>query len=251
MNKKVVTVLSAVALGLSVSAVNHPSQSTSAAVIDHNKVVGFKETNPSNLTEQIEKKYKPVLKVYSGAVPFPAVDAAGNTSGGLQASGTPSGNASKSTGQVYARSGWYQGKWAIMYSWYFPKDEPDSRIGGHRHDWENIVVWLDNPANKSPKVLKVSYSAHGGYTSYGYSGKTFNGTTPLVGYDNMKPVPKFVDHSLSPSNGQIGGSQPLIGWDDLTPAARNALNNTDFGKANVPFKDANYQNNLKKALASW
>lgn len=250
MNKKLFTTLATATLGLSLFAVSHSTEA-SAAVINHDKVVGFQETTPSNLTEQIEKQYKPYLKVYSGAVPFPAVDAAGNTSGGLQPSGDPKGHASKSTGQVYARSGWYQGKWAIMYSWYFPKDEPDTHIAGHRHDWENIVVWLDNPSNKNPKVLKVSYSAHGGYTSYGYSSKTFRGNNVLVGYDNMKPVPKFVDHSLSPSNGEVGGTQPLIDWNDLTPAARNALSTTDFGKASVPFKDGSFENNLKKSLSTF
>ncbi|KAE9106020.1 hypothetical protein PF010_g12585 [Phytophthora fragariae] len=31
-----------------------------------------------------------------------------------------------------------------MYSWYFPKDSPSSRMG-HRHDWEHVVVWINNP----------------------------------------------------------------------------------------------------------
>ncbi|MCZ0075052.1 NPP1 family protein [Bacillus sonorensis] len=43
------------------------------------------------------------------------------------------------------------------------------------------------------------------------------------------------------------GMQPLIGRDDLTPAARHALNTISFGKANVPFNDANFNNNLRKA----
>ncbi|MCL0330678.1 NPP1 family protein [Apilactobacillus xinyiensis] len=232
-------------LALSLNAV-----STNAKVINHDQVVGFKEVNPSNLTERIEKQYKPYLQVLSGAVPFPAVNANGDTSGGLQASGDPHGHASQSVGQVYARSGWYQGKWAIMYSWYFPKDEPDTHIGGHRHDWENIVVWLDNPSNKNPKVLKISYSAHGGYKSYGYSDKTFRGNNPLVAYGNTTSL-GIMDHSLMPAYNQVGGQQPLIDWNDLTPAARNALTNTDFGKANVPFKDGSFENNLNKSLKTW
>ncbi|WP_197196805.1 NPP1 family protein [Bacillus sonorensis] len=43
------------------------------------------------------------------------------------------------------------------------------------------------------------------------------------------------------------GMQPLIGRDDLPPAARHALNTISFGKANVPFNDANFNNNLRKA----
>ena len=46
----------------------------------------------------------------------------------------------------------------------------------------------------------------------------------------------------------VGGTQPLIAYESLTDAARNALETTDFGSANVPFKNANFQNNLQKAV---
>lgn len=44
-----------------------------------------------------------------------------------------------------------------------------------------------------------------------------------------------------------GGQQPLIAWESLTAAAKTALTNTDFGSANVPFKDSSFQGNLAKA----
>ena len=44
-----------------------------------------------------------------------------------------------------------------------------------------------------------------------------------------------------------GGQQPLIAWESLPAAAKTALTNTDFGSADVPFKDANFANNLAKA----
>jgi hypothetical protein len=49
------------------------------AVIAHDAVVGFTEAVPSGLTGQLYLKYKPFLKVSNGCVPFPAVDASGNT----------------------------------------------------------------------------------------------------------------------------------------------------------------------------
>lgn len=49
------------------------------AVINHDAVVGFPETVPSGLTGQLYLKYKPWLKVFTGCVPFPAVNAAGDT----------------------------------------------------------------------------------------------------------------------------------------------------------------------------
>lgn len=48
-------------------------------VIDHDAVVGFPETVPDTTAGALYLKYKPFLKVYNGCVPFPAVDADGNT----------------------------------------------------------------------------------------------------------------------------------------------------------------------------
>jgi len=49
------------------------------AVIDHNAVVGFPQTVPSGTTGELYLKYKPFLKVMNGCVPFPAVEADGDT----------------------------------------------------------------------------------------------------------------------------------------------------------------------------
>lgn len=47
--------------------------------IDHDKVEGFPETIPSGVSGDVYKAYQPYLKVDAGCVPFPAVDAEGNT----------------------------------------------------------------------------------------------------------------------------------------------------------------------------
>lgn len=228
------------------------------AVIDHDAVVGFPETVPSGTVGALYLKYKPYLKVVNGCVPFPAVDAAGNTgyalslslhishrtltlpSGGLDISGSSNGGCSSSTGQVYARGGSYNGAYAIMYSYYMPKDSPSSGLG-HRHDWENTVVWL-SAASDSATVLGVAVSAHGEYDTK-TSGISWTDTThPRVGYQSTWPV----NHQMIFTSDQ-GGLQPLIAWESLTDAARTALENTDFGSANVPMKEANFNNNLGKA----
>ena len=49
------------------------------AVIPHDQVAGFPETVPNNNIGQLYLKFKPRLKVVNGCVPFPAVDASGNT----------------------------------------------------------------------------------------------------------------------------------------------------------------------------
>ena len=49
------------------------------AVIAHDAVVGFPQTVPSGIEGTLMLKYKPWLEVYNGCVPFPAVNAAGDT----------------------------------------------------------------------------------------------------------------------------------------------------------------------------
>ena len=49
------------------------------AVIPHDQVVDFPETVPNTNIGQLYLKFKPHLFVLNGCVPFPAVDAEGNT----------------------------------------------------------------------------------------------------------------------------------------------------------------------------
>lgn len=160
------------------------------------------------------------------------------SSGGLATSGSSNGGCSSSTGQVYVRGKTYNGRYAIMYSWYFPKDSPSTGLG-HRHDWENLVIWLSSQST-SASVVGMSVSQHSGYEAR--TSGTFSGNSPLAGYTASWPV----NHHIVFTN-EKGGQQPLIAWESLTDAARTALTNTDFGDANVPFKDDNFDRNLGKA----
>ena len=47
-------------------------------VIPHDSVVGFPETVPSGTMGEMMLKWQPKLQVFTGCVPFPAVDADGN-----------------------------------------------------------------------------------------------------------------------------------------------------------------------------
>ncbi|PKS11769.1 hypothetical protein jhhlp_001062 [Lomentospora prolificans] len=208
------------------------------AVIAHDAVVGFSETVPTGTVGELYLKYKPYLKVFNGCVPFPAVAADGDTSGGLSPSGSPEGGCSSSTGQVYARSATYGSSFAIMYSWYMPKDSPSSGLG-HRHEWENVVVWLSS-ASTSASVLGLSVSQHGGHEKS--TSPAMSGTHPLIGYISYWPV----NHQMIFTS-TVGGTQPLIAWESLPSAAKTALTNTDFGDATVPFKDSTFTNQLASA----
>lgn len=129
-----------------------------------------------------------------------------------------------------------------MYAWYFPKDQPlaGNVIGGHRHDWEGVVIWLDNPGNASPKILGVAPSSHGGFKP---------STTVKREGDRVKIeyfTAFFHDHALQQSDTR-GRTHSLLQWESMTPAARTALQNTNFGSADVPFRNGNFENNLSKA----
>ncbi|KAI1874099.1 uncharacterized protein JN550_002678 [Neoarthrinium moseri] len=213
--------------------------------INHDAVVGFDETVPGTVIGDLMLKYKPYLYVVDGCVPFPAVDTDGDTSAGLAPSGDPSGDCDSSTGQVYARAESYNEAFAIMYSWYFPKDEPswlESVVGiGHRYDWEGIVVWLsDDTADGT--LLGVAASYHGDYET----SKTpdLSGSGPLIKYYTAYSI---LDHSMGFTD-TVGGQQPLIAWDSMPTVAQEALANKDWGDANVPFIDSNFESNLAKAV---
>lgn len=127
-----------------------------------------------------------------------------------------------------------------MYSWYMPKDSPSSGLG-HRHDWECAIVWLDDGAKADPTIVALSASGHGKFDTI-TGGFELDGTRPKIRYFSDWPL----DHRLGFTSTQ-GGEQPLIAWESMTDAARTALTNTDFGAANVPFKDPNFMDNLAKA----
>lgn len=123
-----------------------------------------------------------------------------------------------------------------------PKDMPNSGVstGAHRHDWENVVIWVNNPANDNPTLLGGAASGHGSYK------KTNNpqrvGDRPKVEYFTNFPT----NHELQFTD-TLGRDLPLIAWESLPEAARRGLESAEFGKATVPFKDSTFQENLEKA----
>ncbi|KAG6618986.1 necrosis inducing-like protein NPP1 type [Phytophthora cinnamomi] len=233
--------------------------------IDHDKVQPFAQPEPTTISEKAAVKFKPSLQIVVGCHPYPAVNAAGETSGGLKGTGKLDGDCKGSPlgSQVYGRAVWFKDLWAIMYVWYFPKDIYDDGswfTKGHRHKWASTVVWLDNPAVETPKILAVSTSdRNGGY-------RILKNAPPACGRWSCDPP--FTDYINSSSamlaygdDYYYGGSsvttttvrskgelQDLIMWEQMTGEARNALSGTDFGdKAKVPFIDANFNASLEAA----
>jgi hypothetical protein len=105
------------------------------------------------------------------------------------------------------------------------------------------VVWLSERSDTAD-VLAVSYSGHGGYSVVQGDKATagLDGRRPCVGYFTNG----FTNHELSYPD-ECGGSQPLIDWAEMGGLAREALRTYDFGAANCPFNDDNFENNLDTA----
>jgi len=149
-----------------------------------------------------------------------------------------------------------------MYSWYMPKDEPslvESLVGiGHRYDWEGIVVWLSEEST-SATLLGVAASYHGDYQTE--TSPALSGNHPLIKYYTADGI---LDHSCGFTT-TVGGMQPLVAWDSLSTTVQDALADKDWGgkstsyvligglfadqfaDANVPFDDANFDDNLAEA----
>lgn len=138
------------------------------------------------------------------------------------------------------RSAQRNGKFAIMYSWYFPKDVPSVGLG-HRHDWENIVLWFsDSSANAT--YIGTAIQEHGKYDHKYKAGDNkmhFDGDRPLISYRNVWPL----DHHLDTADRE-GSEQPLIAYEKLTDVAFKAMDKYDFGEADFPFGTKNFDNNI-------
>uniref|UniRef100_H3H0B8 Necrosis inducing-like protein NPP1 type n=1 Tax=Phytophthora ramorum TaxID=164328 RepID=H3H0B8_PHYRM len=219
--------------------------SIKADSIDHDKVQPFPQPQPVTISEKAGVKFKPKLFIQEGCVSYPAVNAAGEPSGGLKGTGDDSGCKLPSLGsQVYGRAEWYNDVWAIMYAWYFPKGFWD-KCPYWRHDWSNVVVWIDNPDVETSKVLGLSLSTSENKYGHKYAPAESirNGTTPML----YRYLPSFGSAGLN-TYVDLGQFQDLIMWDQLTDAARAALNDQDnFGRTEVPISDDHFPEHLEKA----
>ncbi|QDS75795.1 hypothetical protein FKW77_000112 [Venturia effusa] len=197
--------------------------------VGNDDIVGLAAAIPSGAAGAVYKAYQPYLYVYNGCVPFPAVDASGNTNEGLSPSGASNGDCSISTGQVYVRAAQSGSYYGVMYAWYMPKDEPSDGLG-HRHEWEGVIPFV-------PLLMAWIGGWDCSTTEF-----TLSGTSPLIKYESVWPI----NHQMWQTT-TVGGMQPMVAWESLTAVVQNALETTDFGDATVPFKDSTFATNLAAA----
>ncbi|KAE8898595.1 hypothetical protein PF005_g29176 [Phytophthora fragariae] len=223
-------------------------------MINHDQVKPFAQPEPTTESGKSAVKYKPQLRISYGCHPYPAVQTDGSVSAGLKWSGWPDGKC-KGSGlgsQVFSRSDWYKGKWAIMYAWYFPKGREYIRKhkSGHRHYWSYAIVWTDNPNPDNSTILGVSMLVGGGATPP-KSKYVIDGTT--VKFDSYRCTSLWGGKQGVRLTTKSGGTQDLITWEQLTDEARTALSDADFDvnwslrKVVMPLKDDAFTERLEKA----
>uniref|UniRef100_H3GAX4 Necrosis inducing-like protein NPP1 type n=1 Tax=Phytophthora ramorum TaxID=164328 RepID=H3GAX4_PHYRM len=213
-----------------------------AEELDFNSVVPFTETKASTAGYSLALTFKPQLKIVSGCHPYPAVDSEGNTNAGIDIFSFKSCEGSSLGSQIYGRATTYEDSYAILYSWYFPRDRKGTF--GHRHSWEHIIVWIERTSSTKGALSSVSASTS--------DGKYFTITPPDTDmvWDKtsvkIQYKAKTFSHYVNVST-ESGDFQDLVMWEDMSSAARTALNLNDFGSATVPFKEDTFLDNLKNA----
>ncbi|MFH8294617.1 NPP1 family protein [Streptomyces sp. NPDC018059] len=205
----------------------------------------------------IEQTFQPAYDYDGdGCYPTPAIAPDGTVNGGLKPGGAVNGQC-HDAGDLentngYARAKCDNGWCAILYGLYFEKDQAvaGSGLGGHRHDWEHVVVWV-----KDGRAEYVATSAHGRFDIYPRDRIRWDGTHPKVVYHKDG----IGTHCFRPANAadeppenHRGAWQfpSLVGWNGYPAGVREKLSAHDFGSATFGLKDASFPGHLAAALPS-
>ncbi|MEV4333687.1 NPP1 family protein [Streptomyces sp. NPDC049597] len=202
----------------------------------------------------LEQTFQPAYDYdRDGCYPTPAIGPDGSVNGGLKPSGALSGQCRDSwdlgSTNGYARYKCNNGWCAIMYSLYFEKDQavPGIGLGGHRHDWEHVVVWVQNN-----QAQYVSTSAHGSFAVHSRDRILWDGTHPKVVYhkDGVSThcFRRANANDEPPENHHRSWQFPsLVGWNGYPTGIREKLSQADFGSAVFGLKDGTFAHHLAKA----
>ncbi|MFF1510192.1 NPP1 family protein [Streptomyces sp. NPDC058326] len=208
---------------------------------------------PAN-ADGLEQTFQPAYDYDTdGCYPTPAIGPDGTVNGGLNPSGALNGQCRDSWDLTqtngYSRATCNNGWCAILYALYFEKDQAvaGSGLGGHRHDWEHVVVWVQNN-----QAQYVSTSAHGSFAVNARDRIRWDGTHPKIVYHKdgigthcFRPANT---NDEPPENHQRTWQFPsLVGWNGYPAGLRDRLSQADFGSAVFGLKDGNFAAHLAKA----
>ncbi|MGW7661395.1 NPP1 family protein, partial [Streptomyces sp. NPDC054756] len=178
---------------------------------------------PGN-AEAAERAYQPAFDYDTdGCYSSAAIGPDGTVNGGLNPTGALNGNCRDASDldntNAYSRYKCNNGWCAYLYGLYFEKDQalPGVSLGGHRHDWEHVVVWVQGDA-----VRYVSTSNHGSFTVHAASSVRFEGTHAKVVYhkDGISThCFRLASANDEPPENHKGTWQypPLVGWNGYPP----------------------------------
>lgn len=211
---------------------------------------------PQN-ADGMEQTYSPAYDYDTdGCYPTPAIGSNGVIAPGLALGGHMNGQCRDQwdldNTNGYARYKCNNGWCAIMYGLYFEKDQASLGPGsaGHRHDWEHVVVWVQNGT-----AQYVSTSQHGNYAIHHRNNIRWDGTHPKVVYHKDGPGTHCFraanGNDEPPENHYRGWQFPrLVGWNGYPAGLRDKLVNANFGSASFALKDGNFNGQLEKAKPS-
>ncbi|MFE7778205.1 NPP1 family protein [Streptomyces sp. NPDC057445] len=208
---------------------------------------------PAN-ADALDQTFQPAYDYDTdGCYSTPAIGPDGIINPGLKPTGALNGNCRDASDLVntngYSRAKCNNGWCAIIYGLYFEKDQaiPGISLGGHRHDWEHVVVWVQNNQAKY-----VATSAHGDFNIYPRDQIRWDGTHPKVVYHKdgvsthcFRPANS---NDEPPENHQHTWQFPkLVGWNGYPAGLRDKLSQADFGSAHFGLKDGSFTSHLAEA----
>lgn len=212
----------------------HPRSNT----IGHDDV----KVIPENVApDSLAKRFQPLLHIAHGCHPFPAFDLDNHLGGGLYPSGKVSGKCSSSPGQAYTRSQTFDNLTAIVFAYYFPKEQNRNTIvtAGHRHAWHHVVLFLDE--GKPARLILDKF----GDEHYSYITWSSIGDRPQI-------VKSYETLSLYLGDGS-GDSQALVEWTLLPKTLISPLEDSiwesvdPYSSQKCPLLDANFPKVIEAA----
>ncbi|MGI3222819.1 NPP1 family protein [Streptomyces sp. GTA36] len=210
----------------------------------HANVLTLLPQNASGL----EQTYSPAYDYDDdGCYATAAIGADGTINPGLKLGGDVNGKchdpAQLNNANTYSREKCNNGWCAVMYASYFEKDQVTLGPAaiGHTHDWEHVIVWINNN-----EVKYVSASQHSGYQTLARSEIRFDGTHPKIVYhkDGIgSHCFRFANGSDEPAENATGNwfYPRLVGWDGYPAGYRDKLSSADFGSATFKIDDGDFQ----------
>ena len=195
------------------------------------------------------KRFLPVF-VFSdgGCFPAAAIDAEGRIGEGLPHTSKMNGGClPPDQANIYTHNLTFDDRKVYAYALYFPKDGGDPYgVGGHRHDWEYIMVWTHDH-----RVVSVTFLQHSGWYTLErdqleledehavvYVGRAKHGMYHVY---NQGPggilagICYFCDTRQTPGIRWLAPTA-LVSFESLAESSRALLMRRLCGRANSPFR---------------